>query len=96
MQHSRAHSEQRLFHEHNLGWRAYVRRGCHRRKHGCSTALYCRLKRTRDRDYLLYGVTFGATGTMNAGAPAHNFGLGGGPGYEFAPLTEFYNAGNGN
>jgi hypothetical protein len=39
----------------------------------------------------LYGVTFGATGTMNAGAPAHNFGLGGGPGYEFAPLTEFYN-----
>ncbi len=39
----------------------------------------------------LYGVTFSATGKMNAGAPANTFGLGTGPGYEFAPLSEFFN-----
>jgi hypothetical protein len=40
----------------------------------------------------LYGVTFAATGAMNTGTPADNFNLGPGAGYEFAPLTEFYNA----
>ena len=40
----------------------------------------------------LYGITFGATGTMTSGVPANTFALGGGPGYEFAPLTEFYNS----
>jgi len=40
----------------------------------------------------LYAVTFGATGTMTAGAPAHGTEDGQGPGYEWAPLAEFYNA----
>jgi hypothetical protein len=40
----------------------------------------------------LYAVTFGATGTMTAGAPAHGSEDGQGPGYEWAPLAEFYNA----
>jgi len=40
----------------------------------------------------LYGVTFGATGKMTAGAPAKSLNLGGGPGYEFAPMTEFFNS----
>jgi hypothetical protein len=40
----------------------------------------------------LYAVTFGATGTMNSGVPAHGNEDGQGPGYEWAPLTEFYNA----
>jgi hypothetical protein len=41
----------------------------------------------------LYGVTFGATGTMTAGAPnaAHTFGAGGGPGVEWSQLNEFFN-----
>jgi hypothetical protein len=40
----------------------------------------------------VYGVTFGAGGVMTSGAPAHNFASGGGPGLEWAPLLEFYNA----
>jgi hypothetical protein len=40
----------------------------------------------------VYGVKLGASGTMNSGNPANSFGAGGGPGYEWAPLTEFYNA----
>jgi hypothetical protein len=40
----------------------------------------------------LYGVTFTATGVLTAGAPAHAFADGGGPGYEWSPLAEFYNA----
>ena len=39
----------------------------------------------------LYAVTFGATGAMTAGAPAHGTEDGQGPGYEWAPLAEFYN-----
>jgi hypothetical protein len=40
----------------------------------------------------IYGVTFGAGGVMSSGTPAHSFSAGGGPGAEWAPLTEFYNA----
>ena len=39
----------------------------------------------------LYGITFGAGGTMSAGTPAHNFNGGGGPGFEWGELTEFFN-----
>jgi hypothetical protein len=39
----------------------------------------------------LYGVTFGASGVMTSGAPAHSF-QGGTPGNEWSPLLEFYNA----
>jgi hypothetical protein len=39
----------------------------------------------------IYGVTFGAGGVMTSGTPANGFNLGGGPGAEWAPLTEFYN-----
>lgn len=40
----------------------------------------------------LYGVTFNTTtGVMNA-TPSNTLGLGGGPGYEFAPMTEFFNS----
>ena len=44
----------------------------------------------------LYGVTFTATGVIKAGAPTNSLGLGTGPGYEFAPMTEFFNATTGN
>jgi hypothetical protein len=40
----------------------------------------------------LYGVTFTATGVIKSGAPANSLALGTGPGYEFAPMTEFYNS----
>lgn len=41
----------------------------------------------------LYGVTFGAGGTMTAGAPSSNtLNGGGGAGFEWSPLLEFYNA----
>jgi hypothetical protein len=40
----------------------------------------------------LYGVTFGAAGVMTSGTPAHGVTDGGGPGYEWSPLAEFYNA----
>jgi hypothetical protein len=39
----------------------------------------------------VYGVTFGVGGVMTAGAPAHSFGAGGGPGAEWAPLLLFFN-----
>jgi hypothetical protein len=39
----------------------------------------------------LYATSFGAGGTMNAGAPAHGLDLGPGQGLEWAPLTEFFN-----
>jgi hypothetical protein len=41
---------------------------------------------------VLYAVTFGATGVMTSGVPAHSVADGGGPGYEWAPLSEFFNA----
>jgi hypothetical protein len=40
----------------------------------------------------VYGAAFGTGGVMTAGTPAHSFGAGGGPGAEWAPLLEFYNA----
>jgi len=40
----------------------------------------------------LYGVTFGAAGVMTAGTPAHGVVDGGGPGFEWSPLAEFFNA----
>jgi hypothetical protein len=40
----------------------------------------------------LYGITFTATGTMSSGATSKSLALGGGPGYEFAPMTEFFNS----
>lgn len=40
----------------------------------------------------LYGATFnGSTGVLNAGAPAHSWDLGGGPGFEWTALLEFDN-----
>jgi hypothetical protein len=44
----------------------------------------------------LYGVTFTSTGVIKSGTPTNILGLGGGPGYEFAPMTEFFNATTGN
>jgi hypothetical protein len=43
-------------------------------------------------DVVLYASSFGAGGTMNAGAPADSLNLGPGLGYEWAPMTEFFNA----
>jgi hypothetical protein len=43
-------------------------------------------------DIFIYGVTFGAGGVMTSGAPANSVNAGGGPGAEWAPLLEFYNA----
>jgi hypothetical protein len=40
---------------------------------------------------LLYASTFTSSGVLSAGAPAKSFSDGGGPGYEWAPLTEFFN-----
>jgi hypothetical protein len=40
----------------------------------------------------LYGVTFGATGVMTSGNPAHSVTDGSGPGLEWSPLAEFFNA----
>lgn len=39
----------------------------------------------------LYGVTFGAGGKMTAGAPTTVLNGGGGAGFEWSPLLEFYN-----
>lgn len=39
----------------------------------------------------VYGVKFGVGGVMTSGTPANSFNLGGGPGAEWAPLTEFFN-----
>jgi hypothetical protein len=43
-------------------------------------------------DIHIYGVGFGAGGGMTAGVPANSLDAGGGPGAEWAPLLEFYNA----
>jgi hypothetical protein len=43
-------------------------------------------------DIYIYGVTFGAGGVMTSGAPGTSENAGGGPGAEWAPLLEFYNA----
>jgi hypothetical protein len=40
----------------------------------------------------LYGVTFGATGVMTSGTPAQSVTDGAGPGLEWSPLAEFFNA----
>ena len=40
----------------------------------------------------IYGVTFGTGGVMKSGAPANSFGAGGGPGAEWSPPLDFYNA----
>jgi len=40
----------------------------------------------------LYGVTFGATGVMTSGTPTHGVTDSGGPGLEWSPLAEFFNA----
>jgi hypothetical protein len=40
----------------------------------------------------IYGIGFGAGGVMTSGAPANSFSAGGGPGAEWTPLLEFYNA----
>jgi hypothetical protein len=45
-----------------------------------------------NNDIYVYGATFGATGVMTSGTPADNVNLGTGPGAEWAPLLEFYNA----
>jgi hypothetical protein len=47
---------------------------------------------TTTGDITIYGVTFGAGGVMTSGAPANSENAGGGPGAEWAPLFEFYNA----
>jgi hypothetical protein len=52
----------------------------------------CSANSSTTGDIEIYGVTFGAGGVMNWGTPAYSFGAGGGPGAEWAPLTEFYNA----
>src|SRR5208337_965014 len=53
----------------------------------------CSASSTTTGDIFVYGVTFsGATGVMTSGTPADNVNLGGGPGAEWAPLLEFYNA----
>jgi hypothetical protein len=44
---------------------------------------------------LLYASTFNSSGILNSGAPANSFSDGGGPGYEWAPLTEFFNSNTG-
>ncbi|MGH9736250.1 MAG: hypothetical protein ACRD8A_16885 [Candidatus Acidiferrales bacterium] len=40
---------------------------------------------------MVYGVALTATGTVAAGVPKWSESLGGGPGYQWAPLMEFYN-----
>jgi hypothetical protein len=53
----------------------------------------CSAGSTTTGTIFVYGVTFnGATGVMTAGAPANSLNAGGGPGAEWAPLLEFYNA----
>ncbi len=47
---------------------------------------------TANTNVELYGVTFGTSGVINSGTPAHNFSGGtSAGGYEWAPLLEFYN-----
>jgi hypothetical protein len=53
----------------------------------------CSASSTTTGDIFVYGATFnGTTGVMTLGTPADSVNLGGGPGAEWAPLLEFYNA----
>lgn len=52
----------------------------------------CSVSSTTSGDIMVYGVSFGTSGVMTSGSPAHSVDLGGGPGAEWAPLLEFYNA----
>ncbi len=53
----------------------------------------CSAGSTTTGDIYIYAVTFnGTTGVMTAGAPTTSLSAGGGPGAEWAPLLEFYNA----
>jgi hypothetical protein len=52
----------------------------------------CSVSSTTGGDIMVYGVTFGTGGVMTSGTPAHSVDLGAGPGAEWAPLLEFYNA----
>jgi len=53
----------------------------------------CSAGSTTTGDIFIYAVTFnGTTGVMTAGAPTTSLSAGGGPGAEWAPLLEFYNA----
>lgn len=52
----------------------------------------CSVSSTTGGDIKIYGVTFGAGGVMTSGTPANSLDAGGGPGAEWAPLLEFYNA----
>jgi hypothetical protein len=44
----------------------------------------------------LYGLTFNTTTGVIKSPATNTLGLGGGPGYEFAPMTEFFNSTTGN
>jgi hypothetical protein len=46
---------------------------------------------TGSADVELWGISFGAGGTMNGGTPAKGLDLGTGAGFEWAPLAEFFN-----
>jgi hypothetical protein len=52
----------------------------------------CSASSTITGDIFVYGLTLGGNGIMTAGTPADNVNLGGGPGAEWTPLAEFYNA----
>jgi hypothetical protein len=53
----------------------------------------CSAGSTTTGDIFIYAVTFnGTTGVMTSGAPTSSLNAGGGPGAEWAPLLEFYNA----
>lgn len=53
----------------------------------------CSAGSTTTGDIFIYAVTFnGTTGVMTAGVPTTSLNAGGGPGAEWAPLLEFYNA----
>jgi len=52
----------------------------------------CSASSTISGDIFVYGITLGTGGVMNTGTPADNVNLGGGPGAEWTPLAEFYNA----
>ena len=44
----------------------------------------------------LYGLTFNTTSGVIKSPATNTLALGGGPGYEFAPMTEFFNSTTGN
>ena len=52
----------------------------------------CTAASTGTATLTLYASTFTGTGTLSTGAPAHNFGAGGGPGFEWGQILEFFNA----